>query len=51
VFFRRNMSHLIEHLVLFPHHRYDDLFDALNLAIKTSKRRAKKKRRSEPGLM
>ncbi len=52
MFFKKggNMHLLIEQLVLFPNYRYKDLFDALDLAVKASKLR-KKKRKKEPGLM
>jgi len=51
VFFRRNMNELIDQLVLFPNYRWDDLFDALDIAIQTSKRRRLRSgREKEPGL-
>jgi len=47
-----NMHHLIEALVLFPSHRYKDPFDGLDLMIRASKLRRRRKRRGrEPGLM
>jgi len=53
MFFKKGGSiHLfIEQLVLFPSYRYDDLFDALDLAVRASKFRKRKKRRKEPGLI
>ena len=44
---------LIDHLLLFPGSAHDDLFDALDFAIKTSTKRGTKreKRRSEPGVL
>jgi predicted phage terminase large subunit-like protein len=52
VFFKKNQHALIEHMVLFPNHRYKDLFDAFDLAVRASKLRTRKgKRRPEPGLI
>lgn len=51
VFFKEGQHHLIEHLVLFPGHRYKDLFDAFDLAILASEVRMKKQRKVEPGLL
>jgi predicted phage terminase large subunit-like protein len=52
VFFKRSHQLLIEHLVLFPNHRYKDLFDAFDLAVRASHIKGKKRRRaSEPGLI
>lgn len=52
MFFRKNLGPLIDQLVLFPNHRFKDGFDALDLAVKASKMRdRKKKRRQEPGLI
>lgn len=45
-----NIHMLIEQLVLFPSYRYDDLFDALDLAVRASKLRKRRKRR-EPGVI
>lgn len=42
---------LIEHLVLFPNHRYKDLFDAFDLAMRASKFKKRRKRATEPGLI
>ncbi len=42
---------LIEHLVLFPSLRLKDLFDALDLAVKASKLRKRRRNRAEPGLI
>lgn len=53
VFFRKVLhALLIEHLVLFPNHKYKDLFDAFDLAVTAS--RMKKRRRArdrEPGVI
>jgi phage terminase large subunit-like protein len=51
--FKRDVHQpLIEHLVLFPNHRYKDLFDALDLAVRASKLKSRKDRkRREPGLI
>ena len=53
MFFKKtgNVHLLIEQLVLFPGHRYKDLFDALDLAVRASKVRTRKKRRREPGVI
>lgn len=53
VFFRNggNHHHLINHLVLFPNHRYKDLFDALDNAVRVSKVKGKRRARREPGLI
>jgi len=52
MFFRDGQHLLIEHLVLFPNHKYKDLFDALDLAVRSSKVGKGRKRRSrEPGLI
>jgi predicted phage terminase large subunit-like protein len=51
VFFKKGMSKMIDQVVLFPSHRYDDLFDALEMAVQVAKQRVKKKRRREPGLL
>lgn len=52
MFFRKSQQLLIEHLVLFPGHRYKDLFDALDLAVTASKMTKKRRRRdAEPGLI
>lgn len=50
-FLKGKMNLLIEHLVLFPNFRYKDLFDALDMAVSTSKMRRRKKRRREPGVI
>jgi len=45
---------LMEHLMAFPNGRYDDLFDALDIAIRTAfqvRKRKKKKRTKEPGII
>ena len=54
VFFRKGQQDLlVEHIVLFPNHRYKDLFDAFDLAV--SQARSKRSRRSsriqEPGVL
>lgn len=49
--FRPGQHKLIEHLVLFPGFRYKDLFDALDIAITASKKRVRKVRDKEPGLI
>lgn len=50
--FKPNQHLLIEHLVLFPNHKYKDLFDALDLAIKASRLRKRRRRtRREPGVI
>jgi predicted phage terminase large subunit-like protein len=52
VFFRKHQQLLIEHMVLFPNHANDDLFDAFELAYSVSKMRGNKKRREhEPGVI
>ena len=52
VFFRRSHGLLIEHMVLFPNHRYKDLFDAFDFAIRSSKAKNKRRRRTdEPGVI
>lgn len=54
VFFRKGQQDLlIEHLVLFPNHRYKDLFDAFDLAVTQArgKRRRKSSRNQEPGVI
>jgi predicted phage terminase large subunit-like protein len=42
---------LVEHMVLFPNHRYKDLFDAFDLAILASKLKKRKRRDQEPGVI
>lgn len=53
IFFKRHSQDLlIEHMVLFPNHRHDDLFDAFDHAVKVSKMSGKRGHRSrEPGLI
>ena len=55
VFFKKNtMGPLIDQLVLFPNHRFKDLFDAFDLAFlasRTIKRKRKKRERAEPGII
>jgi phage terminase large subunit-like protein len=51
VFFRKGLHILKEHMVLFPNGEKDDLFDAFDLAVRASRMRNRRKRRSEPGLL
>jgi len=55
MFFKeQGQEELIDQLVLFPSHRYKDLFDALDLAVTASKIRRRKrvrKDREEPGII
>lgn len=51
VFFRQSQGLLIEHMVLFPNHRYKDLFDAFDMAIAASRLKKRKRREKEPGLI
>lgn len=51
MFFRKNMALFVEHLVLFPSFRYKDLFDALDLAVKASRIRKRRRRSKEPGVI
>lgn len=53
VFFRRVQGRLIDQLVLFPNFRFKDGFDALDLAVRASKMRKKRRgdRREEPGIL
>lgn len=52
VFFRKGTQDLlIEHMVLFPNHRYKDLFDAFDLAMTASKMKRNRSTRKEPGVM
>lgn len=51
MWFKRSHHHLINHLVLFPNHKYKDLFDALDNAVKASKVKRKRRTRPEPGLI
>jgi len=52
MFFKKegNMHLMIEQLVLFPNHKYKDLFDALDLAVRASKIKKRNSRKNEPGL-
>ena len=50
IFKKGIQNSIIEQLVLFPSAPHDDLFDALDLAVKASKLR-KKRRSEEPGLI
>lgn len=51
VFFQQHQDLLIEHLVLFPNHRYKDLFDAFDMAVTASKLGKKRRREFEPGVI
>jgi predicted phage terminase large subunit-like protein len=52
VFFVKNRSEPVrDQLVLFPGYRYKDLFDAFDNAVRVSKNRRRRARRSEPGVM
>lgn len=54
MFFKKNVhGPVIDQLVLFPHFKFKDLFDALDLAVTTSRKRKKKRgsRQREPGLI
>lgn len=52
VFFREGLEYLMNHLLLFPKGSYDDLFDALDLAVAGAfKRRRKRGRRRDVGLL
>jgi predicted phage terminase large subunit-like protein len=53
VYFRKGaQALLIEHLVLFPNHKYKDLFDAFDIAVGTSKmKRRRGGERREPGVI
>jgi len=42
---------VIEQLVLFPSYRYKDFFDALDLAVMSSRLRKRRRRRNEPGII
>lgn len=50
IHFIKGQDSLIDHIVLFPEHRYKDLFDALDIAVSSSEQRIRKKRR-EPKLL
>jgi phage terminase large subunit-like protein len=55
VFFKKGVQNIfIDQLVLFPSHRYKDLFDALDMAVAAAKNRGRRRRegtRKEPGLI
>jgi hypothetical protein len=51
IWFRKAHEHLREILVLFPNYRYKDLFDALEIAWQTAKKRKRKAREREPGVI
>jgi hypothetical protein len=45
------MQDLKEHLLLIPDGRYKDLFDALDIAVRTAFKGIRKVRDDEPGLL
>lgn len=49
--FRTGQHKLIEHLVLFPAHKFKDLFDSFDLAVTSAEHRIRKKRANEPGVL
>jgi len=52
MFFKKGAHNLlIEHLVLFPSHRFKDLFDALDLAVRAGRIRKRRTRQKEPGVI
>lgn len=52
MYFRKGQHDLlIEHIVLFPNHRYKDLFDAFDLAMRGSRVKRKRSREREPGVI
>ncbi len=51
VWFKPDQTHLREILVLFPNYRFKDLFDAFDIAYTTYKRRRRKVRDNEPGVI
>lgn len=51
VYFRHSCTPVRDQLVLFPNHRFKDLFDALDLAITAAKKKKRKRRDYEPGLI
>lgn len=53
VFFKKNLHDLVvEHMVLFPNHNHDDLFDAFDHAMRVSRMNERRGRREkEPGLI
>lgn len=52
VFFKKNLGDLlVEHMVLFPNHNHDDLFDAFDHCIRASRASRRGKREKEPGLI
>jgi phage terminase large subunit-like protein len=53
MFFKKggNMHLLIEQLVLFPDYKYKDLFDAVDLAVRATKIKKRKRRSAEPGVI
>lgn len=53
VYFRNARAYdlLVEHMVLFPNHRYKDLFDAFDLAVLASKLKKRRTREVEPGVI
>jgi len=52
VFFRKNLSKLVEQFVLFPSHRFKDGVDAFDLAYRSSwMKNRRRKREYEPGVI
>lgn len=53
VYFRKGLQKLMDHLVLYPRGRYDDLFDALDFAVRSGAfgRRKSRRRKKEVGLI
>lgn len=51
IWFKKEHEHLREVLVLFPNYRYKDLFDALDIAVSTAKKKKRKTREREPGVI
>jgi phage terminase large subunit-like protein len=52
MFFKKSQHDLlVSHLVLFPNHKYKDLFDALDLAVTASKIKKRRGRAVEPGVI
>lgn len=51
VHFRKSCTPVRDQLVLFPNHRYKDLFDALDLAVQASAKKRRRKREYEPGVI
>ena len=51
IWFKKEHEHLREVLVLFPNYRFKDLFDALDIAVATAKKKKRKVREREPGVL